>query len=193
MQTKKQLPLGAIHAQNQCRSNPELWSLMKSCMKEFSQIQDSLLLIELVNQKVDELQAKAPLDGVTCHKGCHHCCFHLIQVTRPEMENLKTVSLTKTQKDQFSLQKDHLNSGGQWEELTYDHRACPFLDLQGGCTIYEKRPLVCRMTFVESPAENCIFDADKVVGPLFHEKANTVILAYLMTQIEVVPMSTLIL
>ena len=44
--------------------------------------------------------------------------------------------------------------------------ACPFLEADGACGIYEHRPLVCRRYVVSSPAENCADPFQRPIEPI---------------------------
>lgn len=66
-----------------------------------------------------------------CQLGCHSCCKPGLTVNSLEAENIKTAI------------------AGRAEELLQKEKAarkdrCPFLASDGGCEIYEARPVVCR-------------------------------------------------
>lgn len=96
--------------------------------------------LEAVYRYTDEFNAfLAPL--MSCGKGCSHCCHIDVQITVLEAEYIQVKRGIPAQ----------VNAG-----LTHGHReACPFLAPWGACSIYEARPLICRLYHVAGDPENC--------------------------------------
>lgn len=93
---------------------------------------------------VDELsEIRAPY--VACRKGCSVCCYMNITLTSVEAERLgmtvgrQPVEIKKTIRHPLTK---------------FQGQACPFIDKEGGCSIYANRPLACRkhVSFFEDDA-----------------------------------------
>ncbi len=65
-----------------------------------------------------------------------------------------------------------------WSTLEKTKRRCIFLNEDDACSKYEDRPLVCRITQVTSPADNCDLKKNLEIEPFFEDKANIIVLAY---------------
>lgn len=124
--------------------------------------------------------AKAAGEGreVSCRKGCSACCSQPVPIAEFEAYNIAEVverlpeprrSEVKEKFDQavahfieigwfekFEKFSDLLQEGFSEVLLEYmkEDIPCPFL-LDGACSIYEERPLVCREYLVTNPPENC--------------------------------------
>lgn len=65
-----------------------------------------------------------------CKKGCSDCCYYSVTVSEVEISHIE--KNTNTKRNKAFLPKANFHGS-----------ACPFLR-QGGCSIYEFRPFVCR-------------------------------------------------
>lgn len=171
----KTLPLGAIIAQKKTRSNRQLKELLFVTLKELSSLTPKQK-VNYVREKVDFYLSYANTEKVSCYKGCSHCCHHLIHLSKDEAQSLP--NLHEKQKHRLNDQTTHLEEGKDWSDLDKPKRACVYLDDANSCSVYEKRPLVCRITHVTSPNDNCDLETDLDIEPLFEDKANTIVLAY---------------
>lgn len=107
---------------------------------------------------------------VTCHGGCCHCCRYHILVSLIEIHTLaqyvrRTLSQDAVDALRQRMEKWHawdasrpgrypLSVGDEWAEFSdYDH-CCPLL-VDGLCSIYPVRPMVCRTHFVSSHPLYC--------------------------------------
>lgn len=105
---------------------------------------------------VDELleQAKAEHldnggDPITClGPGCAHCCGSRVLVTRSELMHVL-----------LAMEARHWRMVEAWDALPTNHpgrRRCPLLDLDTReCSVYERRPVICRCHLVTSDPELC--------------------------------------
>ncbi len=101
-------------------------------------------------------QHKAP--PLACEKGCAHCCHTGVTLTKLEWDNIVNHArengidldavIEKSGKT-IERVRQTLASGKNldavdWHRLVIN-QPCPFLGDDGACTIYEARPLDCRM------------------------------------------------
>lgn len=80
-------------------------------------------------------------DKATCSKGCSHCCHMDVHITSLEAEMIAlTLGIP-------------MRPG---REMTTGHTsACPFLAETGQCSVYELRPMACRMFHAFGEPKNC--------------------------------------
>jgi Fe-S-cluster containining protein len=105
---------------------------------------------------------------ITCKKGCSYCCSRIVACTRLEalgvvefMESHPGYDLgeiSKSVKIHADMMKEFLNrrSGNQGsDEIWFGKNVpCPFLK-DGSCSVYDGRPLSCRIYHSMDPAEKC--------------------------------------
>jgi Fe-S-cluster containining protein len=174
----KQLPLGAMQAQKKAKRNPQLLKIMYDTLKQLGMISNPIERIKALHKQLDfALEKSSP--SVTCTKGCPHCCYHLINLAEDEAKllNQHVSKLDSEQKHRLQKQKDHLLHEKDWEQLDYSDRACVFLK-DNSCSVYEDRPLVCRVTQVESEPENCIIEKKQPIEPYYQDEAYIMLAAY---------------
>lgn len=138
------------------------------------------VLQTLTNQVVSLGVAGAEREGrqITCQAGCGACCKQLVPISVPEAldiqdfintlpEERREVILERFRRALETFEEtgfinrlkrvtelnseDRLRLGLDYFKLGVD---CPFLE-EGSCSVYERRPLVCREYLVTSPAVNC--------------------------------------
>ncbi|HTQ10030.1 MAG TPA: YkgJ family cysteine cluster protein [Fimbriimonadaceae bacterium] len=100
---------------------------------------------------VNRAAAKFNLSGIACRSGCAACCYVRVSVLPPEALNIARHVKEKFAPDEQTalLARIHayvesiaaLPVEGRMRHVL----ACPFLSPQQSCTIYEVRPLACRM------------------------------------------------
>lgn len=80
-----------------------------------------------------------------CVRGCSHCCHQRVELTAPEVflivRYLETAS--PEQLSRLSAAAERHASLSSREHFS-QQCVCPFLDVDGTCTIYDARPLACR-------------------------------------------------
>ena len=105
----------------------------------------------------------------TCRSGCSHCCRYHILTNIAEAHTLVQYIRRKFSAAQISDLRMRTQQWHEWDnsrpgrpaaiitELTdlsnYVH-SCPFV-VDGACSVYPVRPVVCRTHFVCSPAQAC--------------------------------------
>jgi Fe-S-cluster containining protein len=179
------LPLVVIQAQKAARSNPELKSLLKETMMKLSLLEKHEIM-EFINNELDHY-ISLESESSTCLKGCHHCCFHPITVTPEESSVLKR-HFRKIDQDRLKAQRFHFRDD---QPIAYAERACVFLK-EGECSVYEDRPVICRLTHVKSLPADC--HLEEGVGEIEHlkvSKAAIIATAFLLssTERELLPLS----
>ncbi|PIE83046.1 MAG: zinc/iron-chelating domain-containing protein [Candidatus Contendobacter odensis] len=126
---------------------------------------------------------------VSCCKGCGACCRQLVPIAEIEARQLRQVveDMPEPRKStilaRFEAAKQQLQAAGLLDRLRKPNQvddndvntvgldyflqgiACPFLEDES-CSIYEKRPLICREYLVVSPPEHCTSPAQETVHPV---------------------------
>lgn len=133
-------------------------------------------------QALEERNALAAGETISCQKGCAACCRMLVPVSAPEafalkdmigalpearrQATLRKVADAKARLEQAGLlarltaiaETERQLSDEEMEPINRDYYAlrmpCPFLENEV-CSIYEDRPAACRELLVTSPAELC--------------------------------------
>jgi Fe-S-cluster containining protein len=111
----------------------------------------------------------------TCARGCSHCCWQEIPVSKAEAESIadwitdsKSAAWIEALSTRLTAWLDWyrtdypalIRAGVDRSTAFYQHGpACPAL-VDDECTIYEMRPMVCRNHCVSSPPDACRRDAD---------------------------------
>jgi Fe-S-cluster containining protein len=152
----KRFPLVVTRAQKLAHTNPELKKLLKQSLQKLSEL-DNTEKLSYVYAKIDELLAAEDLSKATCAKGCHFCCYHPIEVSTLEKKNLRP-KIKHADKKRLNYQVNQLLNENIYDDWQYSEQACVFLDKSGGCKVYEDRPIICRLTYVLSIADNCHYD-----------------------------------
>lgn len=121
------------------------------------------------------------LDGVSCRQGCAGCCHQLVFCGYAEahyivQEMMAWWDWREWVRRLFSAAREMFTDG--LSTATWFRRAipCVFLTRDRTCSIYGRRPPVCRYYVVTSPPENCMpgakddqirrLDADGLAQPL---------------------------
>jgi Fe-S-cluster containining protein len=71
---------------------------------------------------------------------CSFCCHD--KIMGPLSEIVYISNLVK--KKGIKVNKSVIQTEENWNTLTFKEKACPLLDEDGRCSIYENRPLICR-------------------------------------------------
>lgn len=105
-----------------------------------------------------ELEERVRSLGVTCKKGCSHCCYHPVAASLLEGALLYQ-HLKKTRKWTISLKKEIdrvvlLTTGLPPETWMVAQIACPLLR-DGLCVGYAARPFQCRTTWSTGDPDQC--------------------------------------
>lgn len=109
------------------------------------------------------LAANPSPDKLACRMGCAHCCHHYVSVSAPEALLLAR-AIRATEKEQPTLAMPHLATrlaaaaGRTPAERQGKRIPCPLL-IDGACSVYGERPMVCRQT-VARDIDLCRREAD---------------------------------
>ncbi len=86
-------------------------------------------LIEKIDRFGEALRRKYP-HSLACRAGCAGCCVAGIRVWRVEFDHIR---------------QTHLDKGGMTKSSTTCAARCAWQDGNDRCTIYDVRPIVCRL------------------------------------------------
>lgn len=109
----------------------------------------------LASDRAEQLVAAAmhhepPENPIACSRGCSTCCQAKVLVVAPEVLRIgEHLRKTRTVEELTALlemvrQADTKTRGLSRAMRAEAHVLCPLLDADGGCSIHEVRPLVCR-------------------------------------------------
>jgi Fe-S-cluster containining protein len=80
---------------------------------------------------------------ISCKKGCSFCCHINVDVTEVEVKLIQKYAEERKMEINYEAAADPNRS------------ACPFLSVNGKCSVYKVRPLACRKYFVISDPKLC--------------------------------------
>lgn len=116
---------------------------------------------------------QAVMPFAACHKGCDYCCSSMVTAIY-RFEAIKLSEVTGRKMTEVPYQPRELVIAEHNQRSVHP---CPFL-AEGTCSVYEHRPLVCRLHHSLSPraedcrplsptlpAATCMYDADLVEEP----------------------------
>ena len=87
----------------------------------------------------DEMKAMlAPF--VVCSSGCSNCCHMPTLIYQHEADAMAVVSCRRARQLRYRPDHEVLKAG-----RAFTGQPCPFLSPDGRCSIYEHRPLICRV------------------------------------------------
>lgn len=119
------------------------------------------VLFEKAEKKAEASLCDDQLKHMDCKKGCSVCCHVNVAVLAPEAETIAEHIMANTSDAEMDVLKENM-SGLLLnikfltdEERLFLHRPCVFLDEDGGCGIYDVRPLLCR-SITSADADACV-------------------------------------
>jgi Fe-S-cluster containining protein len=134
----------------------------------------TLQVFEAVDKEIrDELVRLRDEEGIipTCHKGCYSCCRQQIATPLPEAHTVTQYIKRNFNKNELDDLKERLDYWFSWvrkelpqylqkeldaNEAFYNYGPyCPLL-VNGACSVYPVRPLVCRGYYVASDPRSCL-------------------------------------
>lgn len=127
-------------------------------------------LVKHVQREVDSLMTSGmQLDkpNISCRKGCSACCHIPVTISGDEADFItEFVSYNNIPVD---LSKADLQATSfQYLNISYEDRACIFLNASGECKVYAARPLICRAHQVMSNPEKCKWYGIDFVNDVAH-------------------------
>ncbi len=139
--------------------------LMKQIFRHLLKIQDKeknprKMQVAMTKKTLDLANAKLqslPSDHLACKKGCNHCCnlpvacsvgetLVIADHLRKNLKDDEMVQLRKRMKDHQEIVKSQTGT-------KKGVALCP-LNVEGSCSVYEVRPMVCRQ-YTSTSAEAC--------------------------------------
>ena len=174
---RERLPQAQAHAERAAdRVNADLAPRMPEFRQRFSALQtgpdSKMRRLVKIRALADDMGAAAA-DHAACRKGCSHCCHIPVAMLQVEADLIgRAIGVTPRQ----------LKKSVSPEERGFGyHMPCPFLK-DNACSIYEHRPLSCRVHFN--------LDADPLLCELLPEVTVPVPLMN-MTPVQTVYIATL--
>lgn len=98
-------------------------------------------------RKMTAVAEKVASVDAACRRGCSHCCYIDVAVSRPEAAQIARETGMHLQEPFNALALNELAAvQDQGHAPRHTGTPCPFLS-NGECSIYDSRPLVCRVHF----------------------------------------------
>jgi Fe-S-cluster containining protein len=125
----------------------------------FSAIESLYLAIDGLNDSILALAERQKM-GVACHKGCHWCCHQAVYANSYELHFLSEKIKTRFPSDKISkwieAAETKYTATSQMNEVEVSkYKApCPLLE-NGACSVYEARPMACRI-YLSTRLETCM-------------------------------------
>lgn len=113
-------------------------------------------LVEYAYGFVEAMHKQADMaSNITCGSGCNFCCYTEIYITTFEARYIMGwMDHTDVTIDEEMLKRQ--NKPGVWDKkLKYADQKCIMINDRGECSIYDKRPLICRLWNSTSDPKNC--------------------------------------
>lgn len=146
------------------KTDPRIVKIVKKVILSLRKMKDPIARARYIHSEVDSyldsLFKNNPMvkPNLSCKKGCTYCCHTQVSVTSDEASLLAKIVESK----QVEIDRTRLYQQAQaganynyWMQIPYEQRKCVFIGKDGGCSIYEDRPSVCRTNYALSPAEDC--------------------------------------
>lgn len=137
---------------------------LESEAERFNGYAELCQLAEVLDKEITEKYFKDNPDKrreISCKKGCSWCCYQSVQLNGVEAKHfwplLKRDGNFVEQRRVFL----ELSAEGKLHQRNYARRLgmkkarCPFLSDEETCSVYEKRPLVCRYYTVYDDPKEC--------------------------------------
>lgn len=146
---KRFLPHVVRQAQLLTRNNVELKAYLFDSLKRISDFPSEDEKLKWIQEEVDQL-INEEVSSSQCQKGCSYCCYHPISLSQEESKYISSLK-PEVHQERLKKQRDHFKNS---TPISYEDRACVYLE-GGHCSVYERRPLICRLTHVSSIPSNC--------------------------------------
>lgn len=134
-------------------------------IEENSKTMTSSQLMEWIYESIDKV-SKDPKykENVTCKKGCSFCCHDRIFLTQFEADYFKHRMKGKiTVNSETALRRQNLAE--EFYTLSWTDKKCTLLGKDGTCSVYEDRPIVCRLhNSTSKNAKLCKVDSKGMSG-----------------------------
>lgn len=131
-----------VERSQQTFSSKDLREARRFLERISSRHMNPLKRIKKIYEYADKEWSKRYASRATCKKGCGHCCHVNIGITAYEAQYIAVTH--KVDLDASDVKR-----------LNFTGVVCPFL-VDNCCSIYEVRPMVCRVFASFEPVEKCI-------------------------------------
>jgi Fe-S-cluster containining protein len=109
-----------------------------------------------IDKIMDETIREEKVHKVSCSKGCSFCCYLFTEISDDEATLLTAYSKEiGFEIDYDYLEKQSVETEEDFQKLRYRTRRCVFLDKEGGCSVYQHRPMACRKLLSVSDSSKC--------------------------------------
>lgn len=124
----------------------------------------SIRLYQAVDQFLEAFEHQGQV--IDCRKGCSFCCSNAVMVLPHEMFLLKEYLLQKSDPKNIAPVLEKMKSKNlQTEQMKVNeflhHKVpCALLDESGACSVYEVRPMACRI-YLSRSVSSCKYEFDQ--------------------------------
>jgi len=125
----------------------------------FSAIESMYAAIDALNDSIVALAERQKIP-VACHKGCQWCCHQAVYANSYELHFLSEKIKVSFSPENISKlleaaeMKSAVTSLMNEESVARYKNPCPLLE-NGACTVYEARPMACRI-YLSTKLETCL-------------------------------------
>jgi Fe-S-cluster containining protein len=144
------------------RTQSDFAFITNMLITELKEIRFAISRARFFHSKVDEYTKDVFAHPIVkemsaCKKGCSGCCHTEVSVTDDESEllALRVKNGTPIDLERLKNQVQSARARKNFYSLSYENRACVFLDEKGVCGVYTDRPAVCRTNGVLGSSEQC--------------------------------------
>jgi uncharacterized protein len=126
--------------------------------EKIDRLNSTLPIQRLIVEAINLVESPAPFEGraarlleivkeiaapvaplAICRRGCSHCCYQAVSITSQEAKRIAHATGR-------AMQNRPRTESAKAMRKRYSGKPCPFLT-DGDCTIYETRPMACRLHF----------------------------------------------
>ena len=143
-----------------------------------------------LNVMIDKSQVEMKFnDHIQCGKQeCSFCCHDKIMGSHSEMVNIIEIVKEKN----IPINKSVIQTNDNWDKLNFAQRACPLL-VNGKCSIYEDRPMVCRKHNIALGQSPEICKEGGEVGTIIMEGNDSLAMADIMLDSKIVVLNFMLM
>jgi len=121
-------------------------------------IQVLIGLHKVIDEQIAKVLAKSE-EPISCKRGCNYCCYMMTAIGPAEGYLIAAEVVTWPNWDSIArrLRKSAKKCSTKLSRGEYFNKQipCVFLNKDGDCSIYLRRPAACRCYFVASPRDDC--------------------------------------
>jgi Fe-S-cluster containining protein len=155
-------PAIALDTYIKLKGNPTFMRISKAIAKKLKKVRSSEKRAQILHKEIEKNIAEPFSHELvqkysSCRKGCSACCHTQVSINSDEANLLASIVESGHEIDLEKLQKQATagSDAGSWYKIPFNERSCVFLNKDNACSIYEKRPAVCRTNQVLGNASQC--------------------------------------